>query len=338
MTDHEWDNLIAPWQGCMIYHHSAWLRFIADSTPGLRLIRFRVVENNVTAGYFAGFIAQKGPFLVLGSPLYGWNTDFMGPISDEQLDLPKFLHTMESWCRRNHIHFLQMGHPALPEEAMRQAGYLVNRMSHYQIPLSTSEERMWQQLRGKCRNRIRKGIANGLSVEKCDDSSIVQEFYAQHTDVFARQALAPNYPLSTVHSLVRNLLEAEGLLALRIRSNGETIATGLFPHDNSHLHSFGIASWGKERAACPNELLYWSAMQWGGRHGLQSFTIGGQYRQSPSGGVFKQKFNGELVPFLRYAKALSPPLNVAYRAYGMWRDFRSRHRAPWDGKIREKEA
>jgi len=322
--DKEWDNAIAPWQGHMIYHQTAWLKFIADHQPGLQLVRHRLIQDNMTRGYFAGFIEKKGPFLMLGSPLYGWITDFMGPISDEDLDVEAFLRSLESWCRKKRIQFLQIGHPFLPEEIMCRAGYVVNKMSFYRIPLSSSENAMWQHITGKCRNRIRKGQKNGLRVEKCDDISIVEEYYAQHTDVFANQGLPPKYPIKTVHSLVHNLMAADMILALRILHKGESVATGLFPHDKQHIYSFGIASWVKCRNLCPNELLYWSVMQWGGTHGLQSFSIGDKYRQAPSGGVFKEKFNSEVIPFRRYAKALSPVLGMVYRAYSMLRDIRSR--------------
>jgi lipid II:glycine glycyltransferase (peptidoglycan interpeptide bridge formation enzyme) len=187
---------------------------------------------------------------------------------------------------------------------------------------------MWQHITGKCRNRIRKGQKSGLRVEQCDDISIVEDYYAQHTDVFDHQGLPPKYPLKTVHALVHNLMSAGMLLAIRIRYKGETVATGLFPHDNRYLYSFGIAAWVKYRHLCPNELLYWSAMQWGGSHGLQRFSIGGKYRQPPSGGVFKEKFNGELIPVLRYAKALSPVLGMAYQAYSILREIRSRSNQP----------
>jgi len=322
--DKEWDRAVAHWQGRMIYHQAAWLKFIADSRPGLQLVRHRLIQDNVTRGYFVGFIEKKGPFLMLGSPLYGWVTDFMGPVSDEDLDVGAFLRSIEFWCRENRIRFLQIGHPFLPKETMCRAGYVGNEMSLYRIPLSGSENAMWQHITGKCRNRIRKGQKSGLRVEKCDDISIAEEYYAQHTDVFAHQGLSPKYPLRTVHSLVHTLMGADMILALRIRHKGETVATGIFPHDNQQLYSFGIASWVKYRNLCPNELLYWSAMQWGGAHGLQSFNIGGKYREAPSGGVFKEKFNGEVVPFRRYAKALSPVLGMIYRAYSMVRDIRSR--------------
>jgi hypothetical protein len=54
-------------------------------------------------------------------------------------------------------------------------------------------------------------------------------------------------------------------------------------------------------------------MQWGGRHGLHHFTVGSKYREPPTGGVFKEKFNADRVPFIRYAKALSPILRGVYR-------------------------
>jgi len=328
IQDIEWDRTIAGWQGKLIFHHSAWLKFMKANRPDLRLMRFRLINDNKIKGYFVGFLNKKGPFLIIGSPLYGCFTDFMGPISDNSLEVETFLKALESWCRKERVHFLQLGHPILSEKEMCRKGYVVNRMSVYNVPLSSSENTMWQHITGKCRNRIRKGYKNGLRVELCNDMSIVEDYYAQHTDVFAHQGLPPKYPIKTVNSLVHNLMPAGMLLAIRIRYKGQSIATGLFPHDNRYLYSFGIAAWTKYRHLCPNELLYWSAMQWGGNQGLQSFYIGGKYRQPTTGGVFKKNFNGEVVPVLRYVKAMSPLLRMAYRSYCILRDMRTRSKEP----------
>jgi hypothetical protein len=323
IQDSEWDRNIVGCQGSLIYHHAAWLKFITAIRPDLRLIRYRLMSDNKVRGYFAGFLEKKGPLLILGSPLYGCFTDFMGPISDNLLDVEIFLNTLESWCQKERVHFLQLAHPFLSEKNMCRKGYVVNRMSVYSIPLSRSENAMWQHITGKCRNRIRKGQKNGLRVEICTDISIVEDFFAQHKDVFTHQGLPLKYSFKTVYSLVQNLMPAGMLLAIRIRYKDQTIATGLFPHDNRYLYSFGIASWVKYRHLCPNELLYWRAMKWGGNMGLQSFNIGGKYRQPTTGGVFKEKFNGELIPVLRYVKAMSPLLGIAYRSYSFLREMAS---------------
>ena len=82
IDDAKWDRMIAPWPGRLIFHQAAWLRFLIDSRPDLRLVRHKLVRGSSTKGFFVGFIEKKGPFLMMGSPLYGWFTDFMGPVSD----------------------------------------------------------------------------------------------------------------------------------------------------------------------------------------------------------------------------------------------------------------
>ncbi|MGA7878858.1 MAG: GNAT family N-acetyltransferase [Desulfoferrobacter sp.] len=323
IDDAKWDRMIAPWPGRLIFHQAAWLRFLIDSRPDLRLVRHKLVRGSSTKGFFVGFIEKRGPFLMMGSPLYGWFTDFMGPVSDHALDVPAFLHALEKWCLKENVPFVQIGHPALPADNMSRAGYLVNTMSLYRIPLANSEKTMWEHLSGKCRNRIRKGQRSGLSVEECYDDSIVEEFYAQHTDVFAHQGLSPKYPVNTVKALVKNLQEAGMILCLKICYEGETAATGLFPHDDQYLYSFGIASWIKFRHLCPNELLYWSAMQWGETRGLKGFMIGGKYREPPSGGIFKEKFNAEIIPFQRFTKTLTLSMRAVYWLYRISERIRS---------------
>ena len=92
------------------------------------------------------------------------------------------------------------------------------------------------------------------------------------------------------------------ILCLKICYEGETAATGLFPHDDQYLYSFGIASWIKFRHLCPNELLYKREKKKKKNRGLKGFMIGGKYREPPSGGIFKKKFNAKIIPYKRFNK------------------------------------
>ena len=85
-----WDSLIAPHKSCELFHRKVWLDYLAASQAAeIRLWAIRA--GGETVGYFCGGIIRRGPFKILGSPLRGWNTNFMGPVANDDLDQVKFL-------------------------------------------------------------------------------------------------------------------------------------------------------------------------------------------------------------------------------------------------------
>jgi hypothetical protein len=326
-----WDAAIDGYEERQLYHRSPWLRFLEETQAG-RLLRFRIVEAGATVGYFPAMTVKKGIFTLLGSPLTGWLTDCMGPVADRDLAGNDFLLALEELCRRRRVDFLQIGSPLLAPEVMGKLGYGITEMNIFSIPLSGSRDQMWNHLDSKCRNRIRKALANGLEIRESTDEAFVDEYYAQHTDVFARQGLPPKYSVQVVRSLFRNLMALDQLLCLKIVQGERPVASGLFPHDDRHLYSFGIASWGKDLHLSPNELLYWTAMCLGRERGLRALNIGGNYRVPATGGNFKKKFNGEEVTLYRYTKNFGAPARIAHRAYQMF--LRLKRKPGWSRPIR----
>jgi hypothetical protein len=331
MDPEAWDTAIDGYENRLIFHQSPWLRFLEETQTG-RLLRFRIMEAGITVGYFPAMTVRKGIFTIFGSPLTGWLTDCMGPVADPNLSVKNLLHAIEEICRSQRVDLLQIGSPLLAPELMRELGYGVTEMKIFSIPLSDSQDKMWKSLGGKCRNRIRKGLSNGLEVRESEDEAFIDEYYAQHMDVFARQGFRPKYSIQVVRSLFRNLKAHDQLLCLRVLQGERVLASGLFPHDDRLLYSFGIASWGKDLHLSPNELLYWKAMCLGRERGLRAFSIGGNYRTPASGGNFKKKFNGQEVTLYRYTKSLGASARIAHRAYQIFLDVK--RKAGWLSTIR----
>ena len=157
------------------------------------------------------------------------------------------------------------------------------------INLYPDPEIMWRNISSKCRNRIRKARKNGLVVENCEDPAFIDEYYSQLKEVFTRQNLSPRHSIALIESLYRHLTP-NNLFTLRVKYGKETVATGLFIHDNHTVSSFGIASRTKYLHLCSNELLNWTVMTRAGTLGLRQFIIGHNYRLPKGISQFKKKF------------------------------------------------
>jgi hypothetical protein len=299
-----WDDGISSHGAAYFYHGSGWIRFLQETQKALPL-RFRIVEQGKAVGYLAGLLVRKGPLTILGSPLSGWFTEYMGPIPDSGFDISAFLPAVDRWCRRHGVHQIEMGSPLLAEEAMRQAGYDVLAWKTFRVRLSADETRMWSALEGKARNRIRKALSYGLRVEDCGDSAFAGEHFDMLLDVYAKQNRLPPQSADYFRSLLRNLAPYGQLFCLRVKQGERTVASGFFPHDRRRVYSLSTASRREDQHLCPNDLLHWTVMTLAGRMDLEEYRLGDNYRIPEHGGHFKDKFNGEATPVLRFVKNYS---------------------------------
>src|SRR5215510_6881264 len=294
----DWDARIRLFESAFLFQEAAWLRFLEESqgvtVRGLRLRH----SADAVAGYFCAAETRKGPFRLLGAPLQGWTTTFMGPIVNT-LHADSFLTILEQYCGAHRVHYIELCNPILPAAAMQARGYECDPDVTFRVAID-NEDVMWQRLESKsCRHAIRRARSHGLRVEPTDDPAVVDEYYSQLQEVFQRQGLVPTYDHDRVRTLWNYLHPASRLLALQVWHHDEVIASGLFPFDDRGLYFWGGASRIRAYSLYPNELLQWHAMLFALERGIPHYYMGG-------GGTFKKKFGGVPVPVERWFKAFSP--------------------------------
>ncbi len=312
-----WDELIAPYESAQLFHRSPWLDYLAASRRvDVRLWAIKDLET--TVGYFSGGLVKKGPFLVLGSPLKGWGTNYMGPVAGRDLDQRGFLRALDDLARRENLAMAEIESPLLTDDALSANGFSPVPGWTYRVTLDADQDRMWHTLDSTARNRIRKAIKAGLIVEDTDDQIIADEFFDQYSALVQEKGFAPPYPRDYPRLLLRFLKKADLLFALRVRdASGRVLATGLFPHDDHAVYFWGGASQHEGRDLCPNELLHWSLMRLAAARGLRGYDMCGH-------GQFKRKFGGELVDLRRWHKCYWQSARWARHGYELYHRARRR--------------
>ena len=281
-----------------IYQTIPWLQFVA-STQGAEPIVAVVYEGTHAVGRFTGLIVRKCGMRILGSPLPGWSTSYMGfnllP-SLSRFDALLALQTFafhELGCS----HFEVMDRRLDVEEVARR-GYHYRILSGFEIDLSKEEDELFGAMTSACRRCIRKATKGGVVIEVVNDVSFVDDYYSQLQDVFAKQKLVPTYSKQRVQALVKYLLPTGQLLLLRARDReGFCTATGIFPAMNDTMSFFGGASWRSHQILRHNEALQWFAMRYWKARGIIKYDMGG-------GGEYKRKYGGKeiRVPWVRKSK------------------------------------
>jgi lipid II:glycine glycyltransferase (peptidoglycan interpeptide bridge formation enzyme) len=104
---------------------------------------------------------------------------------------------------------------------------------------------------------------------------------------------------------------------------GQVIATCLFPHDNKTIYYWCGGSRLSGWKYSPNDLIHWSAMEWGIKHGLTVYNMCGY-------GNFKSKFGGPLEEPRRWQKYYSTMARWGRAAYARYHSTRIKVRGNWE--------
>jgi CelD/BcsL family acetyltransferase involved in cellulose biosynthesis len=298
IRNHDWLAKIDSKEAGTIYQTPAWLAFLSRTQHGEPVVG-ALKEGRETIGCFTGLIVRKLGFRILGSPFPGWSTDYMGFALSARADRRQAVQALIDFA----FHELECVHLEMMDRNLTESdlGGLVVQYRVYrgfEIDLTREEDELFSSMTSACRRCVRKAEREEVLVEEAHDQEFADEYYAQLTDVFAKQSLVPTYGIERVRQLITHVLPTGHLLLLRARDRaGRCIATGIFPHMNGVMYFWGGASWRHHQLSRPNEAIQWHVMKIGRQKGLGTYDMGG-------GGEYKRKYGGSEIalPWFRKSK------------------------------------
>jgi CelD/BcsL family acetyltransferase involved in cellulose biosynthesis len=289
----DWEQLDA-FSDRLVYQTPEWIGFVAD-TQGAEPVFAALVDGSSTVGFFTGLVQRRFGLRILGSPMPGWTTAFMGfnlePGVSRRAALEALMPFVFGQLRCAHLEVRDRNVVAADLEGLR---FRQLTWTGLEVDLRSSEEEIWASLKAPCRTAIRKAEKLGVTIEEAAGEDFAEDFYPQLEDVFSKQALVPPYGIERVRELIRHVHPTGRLLLLRARSaEGECIATGIFPGMNRTMHFLAGASWRQHQHLRPNEALMWHAMKHWRSRGVDVCDLG--FALS-----YKRKWGGREVhvPFL----------------------------------------
>ena len=294
----DWGGILNHFEDRTLFQTPAWLAFVAktqQAEPVFAALR----DGSSTLGYFSGLIVKRFGLRILGSPLPGWTTSYMGmnllPGVSRPRGLEALLHL--AFEKLNCVH-VEMMDRNLTIEDVQELGFANRILSGFEIDLTQSPADLFGNMTGACRRCIRAAEKRGVVIEEASDKEFADDYYTQLREVFEKRSLVPPYGVDRVRELITCLFDSGRLLLLRARDPaGRCIATGIFPASHDTMYFWGGASWKDSLSYRPNEAIQWYAMQyWRGR-GVRRYDMGG-------GGQYKSKFGGYAiaVPWVRRSK------------------------------------
>ncbi|MGX6603115.1 GNAT family N-acetyltransferase [Micromonosporaceae bacterium Da 78-11] len=291
----------------LIFHTPEWLRFVAESQRATPVLA-TVDDGGRTVGHFTGLLTKRFGLRILGSPMAGWTTSYVGFTLDPSVPRRAALQALlpfafdELGCA--HLEIRDRG---LTETDLGGLGLRWDAAPTAVIGLEPSEDQLFGAMASACRRNVRKAEKSGVTIEEANgDPTFADDFYNQLCDVFAKQELVPTYPIERVRSLIRHLDPAGHVLLLRARdADGRCIATAVLPWYHRAMYFWGGASYRPDQHLRPNEALIWYALRWAKKHGITEFDFVG-------GNSYKTKYGTTEVP-VPWARRSRSPLVAGLR-------------------------
>ncbi|MCW2600018.1 MAG: hypothetical protein JWM02_1847 [Frankiales bacterium] len=295
--DVDWARLDAL-EDRVLFQTSAWLSFVAE-TQGAEPVVAVLREGGDDRGWFTGLVCQRFGVRVLGAPMPGWSTQYLGcnllPGTPRREALQALVPFAFGELRCSHLEVCDRW-ASVPD--LSGLGGQHDDVPTFVVDLRPSEGEIRARMTSGTRQNLRKAVRGELVVEDAAPEGFAAEYYAQLQDVFAKQRLVPTYPLRRVEKLIEHLHPTGRLQLIRVRApNGRSIATALVAGLGQTAYFWGGASWRSQQQLRPNELLFWHAFSTWKSRGALEFDFGG-------GGDYKRKYGASAlsVPHARVSK------------------------------------
>jgi CelD/BcsL family acetyltransferase involved in cellulose biosynthesis len=315
----EWDALVARFRDQTIFHSSAWLQIIA-AAHGVKPGGVKAEQQGQCIGVWPFREMRKGPFRVIGSPLPGWSTAYMGPLIAEDADVHAVLHTLldHRACKR-YAYFACRTLVHRHDVDLAPFGFsLLNKFETYWIDLTQAEDVLWAALKSECRSRIRKAEKEGVEVRRENDGAFLEDFWRMSEETFAKSHIQPTHTREFCAQVWERLAPVDRVHVLSAFAGGRRAATLILPLDTHTMYYWGGASYQEFRDLPVNNLLHWQAIKDAKARGLRCYD----FVSSEGGpGRFKKTFGPQAVDVARHWERspswLMRTLKEKYQAYLM---------------------
>jgi len=308
----EWDEFVSVSPGATISHLYAWRRIISETYghPGLYLTARR--GDKIT-----GIL----PLIQVKSRLFGNSLasmpfqDYGGIVAE---DAEAFRILLDHALQLKKEYGAQSLELRYREEPFPSEGRSHGEKVTLILDISAGPESLWKSFSPKVRNQVRKAQKSGLSTQ-AGGVELLEEFYRPFA-VNMRDLGSPvHHP-----GFLRKIFEVLGDKArvMLVREGKQTIGglIALF-HKNTVVVPWA-SCYRQHFSKCPNNLLYWEAMQFAYYQGCTTFDFG---RSSIDSGTYHFKLQWGARPIPLHWHILSDNMTeeskALIRASSLWKQI-----------------
>lgn len=269
-----WDAYVQSVPGATSYHQFGW-KEVVEKSFGHKGHYLAAIDDG---GAWQGILPLIGMNGLFGNFLVSVPFVNYGGLLCSAAATGPLLREAERIREANNAEYVELRHmgPALAGLPTRQ--HKVTMV----LELADDVESQWKGFGAKLRNQIRKAEKCGLSMT-VGRGELLDSFY----DVFARNMRdlgTPVYAQAFFRQILAVFPDSSRIFVVRLKE--KAVAAGIAYWFGDTLEIPWASSIGDYRSLCPNNMLYWEAIQYAIRNGFRRFDFG---RSTPGEGTFKFK-------------------------------------------------
>jgi hypothetical protein len=298
-----WDHCVFSSQHGTIFHTWQWLK-IVEIQSSTKLLPILIYKGTELVALYPIFLKKKGfSTLILSPPTYSYLL-YLGPIIinydslkqdkkeglfiEIQDEVDKYFFVTKK-CAFTRI---RTSPGILDSRPLQWAGYHIEPLYTYRIPLTDGLKSVWEKIDGKLRAHINRAIKKGVTVRSGDWEDL--EFI--HTALFQRQ-IDQGFKPTDYTKYLRNLYEnyyPDNLKIFVADYNGDRVGGVItLCYKDVMYHWVGVPKSTIEGLS-PNDLVQWEAIKWATENGFKNYEIM-EDGKNPRLRAFKSKWNPDLV-------------------------------------------
>ena len=286
----EWDSFVHRHENSTFFHQMGW-KNVVEKTYGHQPF-YVVARENVREAIpsIGGQIKGILPLFLMRHVLFGRFLisvpfgDYGGICADDEKIANALLTKAMELARNTRVKFLELRHI----ENMNN-GQLLTKTSRATLilPLEKDPQLLWKSFKPKVRNQVRKAEKSGIETEiGCEERSnlaLVSEFYK----VYARNMRDLGTPVHS-SSFFKNILTEfpNHANVILVKLENRTIGGAIAIYFKDTMEIPWASSLREFFPLCPNNLLYWAALEYGCLKGYEYFNFG---RSAWDSGTFRFK-------------------------------------------------
>lgn len=296
----EYTKLIKPFLSkCSLYHQHEWLASLARE-PNIQVFGLKTETENGELVSVTPFFQQKKLFLVLvGSPLRGTFTEYMGPIfSDKASEKLKeeIILSQYAFLKARSYSYIEWG---VKGNSHSECFKVLEDLDciHIDKPtliinLSLGVDEVWKGFQGRARNMIRKAEKNGVVVQRKDaDENDIKQYYSMLDATFKKQGIRTPHSYSLFKNMHHYLTPKNWLQYFCAEYEGQIVAAAIFiTYGGRMMYLSGTSTTAGAKLAA-NNLIQWEAIKFASENGITEYDMGGTGNLAID--KFKKSFGGK---------------------------------------------
>ena len=306
MNSKKWNKIVDS-NDSKIYHLYEWGTLL-NEVHGHKLIYLEEDKGGFPLAYVKSYIFGNR---LISLPF----ADYGGPCTTDEKTGDKLVAKAESAAKELNVDFIEIRAPSKQHFKILENHGFIKRNDYVTFILHLDKERdeLWKNLEKENRTAVRKAKKNNIKITEVKNKSDLKIFYTLYLKTMKKLGSPPqSYKF---FEMVWDLFYPQNLKILFAIYDNKCIASALFfKHKDTIHYSYGcsLREYAKFR---PNNLLFWTLIEWGCENGFKYLDFG-RTRENSGVWLFKKKWGGELVtmPYFYkfYKKELKERQEIEY--------------------------